>query len=224
VPHTLFEQADRGVLRTLLEHPALLKHLEVEYKQKVKTSSQTASIKKLILRRNLIKDLQKYSASYTSKGVQTKYKFGKGTETGRVYPDGPSLGNFPTSIRELLSHGRMKDFDFANSAPSDLKGLMNMHNIAAPLLIEYVQDRDIVLQRIMTASTSITRWHAKASVLQVIMGGGLRVKADNEKWIDLDGIPWMVAFHAECAKIQDSVCALFPDVYSNMKTTLKGRR
>jgi type IV secretory pathway protease TraF len=88
-PHTLFEQADRGTLRTLLENPALLKHLEAEYKQKVNRSSQTASIKKLILRRNLIKDLQKYSASYPSKGVQTKYKFGRGTETGRVYPDGP---------------------------------------------------------------------------------------------------------------------------------------
>jgi hypothetical protein len=63
VPHILFEKADRGVLRKLLEHPALLKYLEAEYKQRVQSSSQTSSIKKLILRRNLIKDLQKYFAS-----------------------------------------------------------------------------------------------------------------------------------------------------------------
>jgi hypothetical protein len=204
-------------LRTLLEHPALLKHLEAQHKQKVQKSSQTASMKKLILRRNLIKDLQKYSASYTSKGVQTKYKFGKGTETGRVYPDGPSLATFPTSIRELLSHGRVEDYDFTNSAPSDLKEMMDMHNIAVPLLTEYVLNRDIVLQRIMAASTSIRRGHAKAAVLQVIMGGGLRVKADDEKWIDLSGIPWMVAFYAECARVQDSVCTRFPNIYSSKR-------
>jgi hypothetical protein len=184
VPHILFEKADRGALRKLHEQPALLKYLEVEYKRRVQSSSQTASIKKLILRRNLIKDLQQYSASYTSKGVQTKYKFGKGTETGRVYPDAPSLGNFPTSIRELLSYGCMKDYDFANSAPSDLKELMDMHNIAVPLLTEYVLERATVLQRIMAVSTPITRGHAKAAVLQVIMGGGLRVKIDDKR-VDL---------------------------------------
>jgi hypothetical protein len=66
-PHTLFEQGDRDVLRMLVEHPELLKCLEADYKEKVRKSSQTASIKKLILSRNLIKDLQQYSASYTSK-------------------------------------------------------------------------------------------------------------------------------------------------------------
>jgi hypothetical protein len=50
-------------------------------------------------------------------------------------------------------------------------------------------DRDVVLQRIMAASTFITRGHAKAAVLQVIMGGGLRVKAHDDKWIDLSHIP-----------------------------------
>jgi hypothetical protein len=214
VPHTLFEQGDRDVLRALVEHPELLKRLEADYKEKVRKSSQTASIKKLILNRNLIKDLQKYSASYTSKGVCTKYKFGKGSNVGRVYPEGPSLGNFPKVIRELLSHSTMKDFDFANSAPSDLEQLMHMHNIATPLLTEYVNDKDNVLQRITDASELVKRGNAKAAVLQVIMGGGLRFKADDETWVDLSHLPWMVAFHAESTLTQDSVCSLFPDVYS----------
>jgi hypothetical protein len=156
------------MLRTLVEHPALVKRIESEHKEAVRTSSKTAS-KKLILNRNLVKDLQKYSASYSSKDVRTKYKFGKGAEVGRVYPDGPSLGNFPRVIRELLSHGCMKDYDFANSAPSDLSQLMDMHGLAAPLLREYVNNREGVLHSIMAASTSVSRDDAKAAVLQVTL-------------------------------------------------------
>jgi hypothetical protein len=63
-PYTLFEQGNRDVLRTLVEHPSLVKRIEFEHKEAVRTSSQTANIKKLILSRNLVKDLQKYSASY----------------------------------------------------------------------------------------------------------------------------------------------------------------
>lgn len=111
-PLTLFEACNRDTLRALVEHPALLKRIEAEYKEKVRKRSQTASIKKLILNRNLVKDLQKYSASYNNKGVRTKYKFGNGSDTGRVYPDGPSLAYFPRVVRELLSHGLMKDYDF----------------------------------------------------------------------------------------------------------------
>jgi hypothetical protein len=218
VPHTLYEQGDRDVLRTLVEHPALLKLLEAEYKQKVKLSSQTTSIKRLILSRNLVKDLQMYCSSYTSKGVRTRYKFGKGSDVGRVYPDGPSLATFPTVIRELLSYGSMKDYDFANSAPSDLEQLMSMHDIATPLLTEYVNDRENALQRIMAANTALTRGNAKAAVLQVIMGGGLRLKMQDQKWVDLSCVPWMVALHAECAQIQNSVCRLFPGVYSTKIT------
>jgi hypothetical protein len=65
----------------------------------------------------------------------------------------------------------------------------------------------------MAASTSLTRGDAKAAVLQVIMGGGLRLKADDGQWVDLSSAPWMVAFKQECAIIQDSVCNLFPDIY-----------
>jgi hypothetical protein len=38
---------NRDVLRTLVEHPALLKRIETDYKENVRKSSQTASIKKL---------------------------------------------------------------------------------------------------------------------------------------------------------------------------------
>jgi hypothetical protein len=111
--------------------------------------------------------------------------FGKGSETGRVYPEGPSLAYFPRVVLELLSHGIMKDFDFANSAPSDLHQLMDKHGVNNPLLAEYVDKRDDVLRTIMAASTSLTRGDAKAAVLQVIMGGGLRLKADDGQWVDL---------------------------------------
>jgi hypothetical protein len=151
--------------------------------------------------------------TYTSKGVRTKYQFGKGAEVGRVYPDGPSLGNFPRVIRELLSHGNMKDYDFANSALSDLSQLMDMHGFAAPLLREYVHDRDNILHSIMAAGTSVSLDDAKAAVLQVIMGGGFEVKGQDEKWADLSSVPWMVAFKQECTHTADSVCTLFPDVY-----------
>jgi hypothetical protein len=216
-PLTLFEVCNLGVLCTLVEHPALLKEIEADYKEQVRMSSQTASIKKLSFNRNLVKDLHKCSASYTSKGVRTKYKFGKRSETGRVYPEGPSLAYFPRVVRELLSHGIMKDFDFANSAPSDLHQLMDMHGDNNPLLAEYVNKRDDVLQFVMAASTSLTRGDAKAAVLQLIMGGGLRLKADDGQWVDLSSIPWMVAFKQECAIIQDSVCNLSPDVYSTKR-------
>jgi hypothetical protein len=88
-PHTLFELCNRDILRSLVGQPALVKRIESKHKEAVRTSSKTASIEKLILSRNFVKDLQKYSASYSSKGVRTKYKFGKGAEIGRVYPDGP---------------------------------------------------------------------------------------------------------------------------------------
>ena len=71
-PPTLLEACNRDILRTLVEHPALLKRIEAEYKDGVRKSSQTACIKRLILNRNLVKDLQKYSASYNNKGVRTK--------------------------------------------------------------------------------------------------------------------------------------------------------
>jgi hypothetical protein len=195
----------------------VLKRLETEYKTKDRKSSQTASIKKLILSRNLVKDLQTYSAAYTSKGVLRKYKFGKGSDAGRVYPEGPSLASFPTVIRELLTHGLMKDYDFANSAPSDLHQLMDMHGIANLLLTQYVERREVVLKMITAASPSVTRSDAKAAVLQLIMGG-VRIKADDGQWIDLSSVKWMVAFKEESARIQDSVCSLFPDVY-NIKQT-----
>ena len=183
-PLTLLEACNRDILRTLVEHPVLLKRIETEYKERVRKSSQTTSIKKLIMDRNLVKDLQRYSACHTSKGVQVKYKFGKGSDTGRVNPSGPSLAYFPRVIRELLSHGLMKDYDFENSAPSDLHQLMVMYGIVHPLLTEYVASKDTVLSDIMAANTSLTRGDARIAVLQVMMGGGLRLKSNDEKRVD----------------------------------------
>jgi hypothetical protein len=90
---------------------------------------------------------------------------------------------------------------------------MDMHGLAAQLLREYVNNREGVLHSIMAASTSVSRDDAKAAVLQTIMGGGLRVKGQDEKWADLSSVPWKVAFKQECTRTADSVCTLFPDVY-----------
>ena len=205
----VYEWVNMDVLKLMISSE-WVNSVDKAHKEKVAVGDAPKAIKQRVARSSLYRDLTIYHQQMLKDGrVRMSYKTGKDSDgLGRVYATGPSLQNFPRLIRELLSHGVMQDYDFGNCEPTCLDQLCDMHDIPHPVLKEYIQNREPILEELM-ASNGITRKEAKKIPLRIVNGGGATIYADGE-WKNVE-TPWLRTFYNESQRTLDAICSVFKD-------------
>lgn len=208
----LFETIDSVALEKLLQHPEV--------------SQQD------------IKMLRRYQYTMTDAGTRKVSYKPSSHGIGRVYADmGLSLQLFPKRIRHTLSSKLYHDIDMVNAHPILMLHLCGENQWPAPMLQQYVDNREFILESIMH-DFGVTRKQAKELMLRLMYGGAL-TKWMQDELIDTAELAATVStgeapvagstvsgtasvgslglfleqFEDELMHLRDLICHRFPQVY-----------
>jgi len=103
--------------------------------------------------------------------IQVKYNKGKfSNDIGRWYVEnGTGLAPIKSCIRHTICDDIWLDIDQVNSHPTILKQIMDKYQYSSPLLNNYIENRDDVLNNIMNEE-GFSRENAKDAVISIING------------------------------------------------------
>jgi len=107
--------------------------------------------------------LTKYLNYKLSGNEEVRYNYSMNRKDGRMYGTN-SIQNVFKNVRGFICEGIATDLDIQNCHPFVLNNLCKEHQIECPFLYQYVNDRENVLEKIMSAD-NITRVEAKHKVL-----------------------------------------------------------
>ena len=97
----------------------------------------------------------------------------KKTGLGRAYCTGPSFQGCPSELRGRIIVGGYSDVDLCNSHPRLLLDIARRHNIDAPRLQEYVENRAELLEDMSLYYGNCGRGEVKNCVLRLINRGNI---------------------------------------------------
>jgi hypothetical protein len=127
---------------------------------------------------------EKYITNYT-KVISIKY------QKSRKYPSkmgrwfcakGIGIQSLPRKIRHTICNGLYIDLDFKNCHPVILKTLCNKNNIECPYLINYIENRDELLDK-WSKDLDISKDETKQNFLAMLNGN--KTIYDTDNWVDM---------------------------------------
>lgn len=185
--YSLTEQVDITALKRLLEHP------DIE--------------------RDDQRTLRRYLALLSSDGSKKVTYRPSEHGIGRIYAEhGLSLQFFPKRIRHTLAKDLLYDIDMVNAHPVLLLQLCNEKGWCAPQLTRYVEDREIILQEIMS-SCHVSRKQAKELLLRLMYGGTVKYwKLDERVPESTRPPPFIAQFEDELKILQQKIWLEFPKI------------
>jgi hypothetical protein len=147
-----------------------------------------------IIYKNEREQLEAYIASFNKKafGYQVKYGLPR-HKLGRVNPKKAlGLTCFRKQIRNTLIHGNYVDIDLCNAQPSISYNLCIHNDIPCPILTKLINNREEILQMIMT-HYDVNRSKAKKLILRLSFYGTVYGwKMDNGLDMNIPDIPFII--------------------------------
>ena len=195
---TLTEQVDMIALQTIITNfDALKEHFEKEPEEHGEESKYDINTLKNIL--------LKYFKYKKKKGNDITYGFVGKIKDGRMFSKGDcSLQSLKKIIRHTLARDIYYDIDMKNAHPTILSQYCEKNEIPCPLLDEYVNDRDNVVNSLIKVYPDVSFDDMKKLILTIINGGGgLEKAAMNE---------WLLKFFYEMKEVRDAVCKKNPNL------------
>lgn len=150
----------------------------------------------------------------TLKGILTKYFKSKKKSTtiqygfvgkikdGRMFSRSCSLQSLSKVIRHTIARDIYYDIDMKNAHPSILSQYCKKNEIDCPLLDEYVNNRDGVINSLTQTYPDVSFNDMKKLLLTIINGGG---KYEVENMND-----WILKFYYEMKNVREQVCKKNP--------------
>ena len=132
---------------------------------------------------------------------------------GRLTAVRPSMQPMPNLFRQWLYRGLLHDIDIVNAHPTILLGLVKQLRpdswaASAPTLVDYVNDRNAFLDKIVRWYGLPARGFAKIALLVVLNGGELkfwRKKVKSPVASDKPDLPELVQLQREAFWIRDTL-------------------
>ena len=121
--------------------------------------------------RNVLTMLIKLKKS-KQKTNDVKYAYGKYARFGRRFHKTPSLQELCKKIRHAICKNIYYDIDIKNAAPTFCYAYVLNNDLNHPILVEYVENREQFLDKIVEAGICPDRDSAKELVLKILNGGG----------------------------------------------------
>jgi hypothetical protein len=118
---------------------------------------------------------------------------------GRLYAQSFSLQYLPRKIRHTICKNDYYDIDMVNAQPSILLNLCQKYNIYCDRLLQYVNDRKTIIQKIIDGNPTlnITKEEIKMCILIILYGNTILPKFKD--------IAFMVSFLAEIKNITNEL-------------------
>lgn len=136
----------------------------------------------------------------TAEGIPTTYKRPNGLSFGRVYAkQNNKAGGFqtlPREFRHTLADAEYYDLDIVNCHPVILESYCIKNSITCHKLIEYVDKRDEIINKIQK-KYKMNRSEVKQAFLKITFGGGIDTRIINNTFIN--------EFYQEIREIMEEV-------------------
>ena len=146
----------------------------------------------------LLKNAKKYYKRLCKKNNTARYAQPNGT--GRYFSKEYGLQGMKRELRHTIAQETMYDIDMQNAQPTFLLHYCKMHNLKAPCLEQYVENREGILKAI-SERLGLERSEAKKLLIAVINGG-------NGKRYELK---WLSCFQDEMRSLGKQIRELEPE-------------
>lgn len=155
---------------------------------------------------------EKYLMASNNNIVNVSYKYSKKNNEGRLYAaGGVSLQGFCREIRHTIANDFYNDVDIVNCHPVILYHICKNNKFNCPYLIEYIENRDNILNDIIKINEKLNKDDVKKIILSLLNGG------KNEYNNIVIKNNFIKKFKSEINNILDSICNIDPDKYKNFK-------
>jgi hypothetical protein len=174
----------------------------------------------------------KYYHSLDENG-STKVSYFQHEDEGRMFATRMALQGMPKRLRHAIAGRTHIDLDMVNAHPTILVHYLREHHIPCPLLIQYIENReevleamlDIVCRRELPEEEIPTRADAKTLILSIINGGDQRDLVDPRLVKQWRARGWIDEFQKEMRGIHERIQKLEPELWELAceKTAISGK-
>lgn len=131
---------------------------------------------------------------------------------GRLWSQQFSTQGISRSIRHTICDGVMVDLDIKNAHPTLLLRLCEEHYIPHPYLKGYVENRNVIIEKIINDGAMDNPEDVKRHLLAVMNG--------RQSWNN--SCSWIKSFHNEMKNIRSRIVSLYPNEYKTSQK-IKGK-
>lgn len=133
--------------------------------------------------------------------------YGKNAGRGRRFArKGLSLQTMPRQIRGTISHNLYYDIDMVNCHPCVIKAMCKARKTPCIYLSAFIDDRDTVVDEIISLNPCADRDFVKKTILSIIYGG-------RNMGCIVDETDWLKGFKKEIGLLHGMVPEWFPEEY-----------
>ena len=135
---------------------------------------------------------------------------------GRFFSNGSlSLQSFAREVRHTIARDYYVDIDMVNAHPTIFAYICKKHEIETLFLDEYINDRDKIINNLITQNPNQTKDYIKTTILSVLNGG-------SQAYDNLENkTEWIMNYKDEIMKAHNKICKLKEIEFNEYKKTIK---
>ena len=122
------------------------------------------------------------------------------------------LTAFSKKVRNTFIHNLYYDFDLCNAQPAIVENLCKANNIPCPMISQYCNNREQILQEIMKCY-NVKRNEAKTLMLRLCFFGKVQGWKRDNNITSSDDLPFLIMFSDELVRIAETVKKHNLDLY-----------